>query len=82
MEIDRGIITTDILLRLGFKEVDTNDDGGDHFYYHSESDLGLDRNLQPYGEWAVNHDIEYVHQLQILFFAHTGKKLMFNDYEN
>jgi len=70
-------LTEEWLDKLGFKEMDTNENGGDHYFCHSKSDIGLDSSFQPYGIFGntVRYDLEYVHQLQNLYYALVGQEL-------
>lgn len=65
-------LTEEWLLKFGFECVFTNDD---HHYYLESIDLSLDRSYQPFGIGKYKLKFEYVHQLQILYFALTGEEL-------
>ena len=75
------ILTEDWLFNFGFKCIDTNEDGGDHFYVLSETEFLLDRSYQ-YDSYYKRVDIKFVHQLQNLYFALVGKELEFKPETN
>jgi hypothetical protein len=55
--------------KFGFKCIFTHDD---HHYYNGF--LALDRDFQPF-DYDIKYEIEYVHQLQNLYYAITGCEL-------
>lgn len=68
--IDPIPLTEEWLLKFGFECVYTYDDH--HYYLDSKHGFSLDRSFQ---HLDCEYDIEYVHQLQNLYFALTGKEL-------
>lgn len=65
-------LTEEWILKFGFECIFTHDD---HYYYLESLDLGLDRSYQPFGIGKYKVEFKYVHQLQNLYFALTGKEL-------
>jgi hypothetical protein len=65
-------LTEEWLFKFGFKCFFTYDD---YHYYLESIGLGLDRSYQPFG--IGNYKVEYVHQLQNLYFALMGEELTF-----
>ena len=64
-------ITEKWLFAFGFKNIDTNENGGDNYYYLSKSDFQLDRNFQ-HLDTKMGFELKYLHQLQNLHLALTG----------
>jgi hypothetical protein len=67
-------LTEEWLFKFGFENIDTNDDGGDNYWYLSKTDFMLDRFFQSF-TMNTSFDLEYVHQLQNLYFALTNEEL-------
>ena len=69
-EVNPIPLTEEWLLKLGFKEMDTNEDGGHHFYLKGE--FMLDSMFQ---HLETTYELKHVHQLQNLTHALTGEEL-------
>ena len=67
-------LTEEWLIKFGFECVDTSDDH--HYYLDSKHGFSLNRSFQ---HLDCEYDLEYVHQLQNLFFALTGEELTINN---
>lgn len=67
-------LTEEWLVKFGFENVDTNENGGDNYWYLSDMDFILDRSFQSLN-MNTGIDLKYVHQLQNLCFALTGQEL-------
>jgi len=69
-------LTEEWLLRFGFELTETNYDGGHHYWIWDFSGILL---TTPYEDDSVvelgDAKFKYVHQLQNLYFALTGKEL-------
>ncbi len=69
-------LTEKWLLSLGFNSIDFVHDGlEDNGYYEPEMEFSLNRSFQ-FSEYHKRIDLQYVHQLQNLYFALTGKELI------
>ena len=67
-------LTEEWLLKFGFENIDTNENGGDNYWYLSKGDFMLDRSFQSL-QMNTGFDLSHVHQLQNLYFALTGEEL-------
>ena len=67
-------LTEEWLVKFGFENIDTNENGGDNYWYLSKGDFMLDRSFQSL-QMNTGFDLEHVHQLQNLYFALTGEEL-------
>jgi len=67
-------LTEEWLIKFGFKNIDTNEDGGDNYWYLDKTDFMLDRSFQSL-QMNTSFDLKYIHQLQNLHFALTGVEL-------
>jgi hypothetical protein len=67
-------LTDEWLIKFGFENIDTNENGGDNYWYLDRNDFMLDRNLQNL-QMKTGFDLKYVHQLQNLYFVLTGEEL-------
>jgi hypothetical protein len=65
-------LTEKELINLGFECVYTYDDH--HYYIDSKYGFSLDRSFQ---HLQCEYDLDYVHQLQNLYFALTGEELTY-----
>lgn len=71
------LLTEEWLVKLGFTCLDFIHDGiEDNGYHEPKKDFSLDRNFQ-FDEYYKTIDLEYVHQLQNLYFVLTGEELEF-----
>ncbi len=69
-------LTEEWLLKFGFNSTEWRDVDGieDNGFYHSESDILLNRDFQ-FSEHHKRVEIKHIHQLQNLYFALTGEEL-------
>lgn len=71
-------LTEEWLLKFGFKKSRLGYDLDEFSLYHNHSGA-----LPIYGpywkEWEAGYNIQYVHQLQNIYFAMTGRELIFKE---
>jgi hypothetical protein len=85
-KLERIAITPEILKRLGFESTGSGDDNHSQIlwqhpltkYFYCE-DGCMVYNGSHYDDWHDIGDIEYLHQLQNLFFAITNNELAIKD---